>query len=231
MHPRYDEGMSTPSPWIDVSVALADGMAHWPDNPPVVVERTQDMACGAAANVSRLSCGVHTGTHMDAPIHFIAGGTAIDQMPLDATVGPARVIAIADHEAVRVAELQAHDIRAGERILLRTRNSPAAWKSATFVEDFVYLTTEAAEWLAARGVRTVGVDYLSVGGYRAGNGVAVHRALLVAGVWIIEGLDLSAVPPGPCDLVCLPLKILGADGAPARAIVRPRSTPPGADHG
>jgi arylformamidase len=219
--------MSTHSSWIDVSVTLADGMAHWPDNPPVVVERTQDMACGAAANVSRLSCGVHTGTHMDAPIHFIAGATAIDQMPLDATVGPARVIEIVDPEAVRVAELQAHDIRAGERILLRTRNSPTAWKSAAFVEDFVYLTTEAAEWLAARGVRTVGVDYLSVGGYRAGNGVAVHHALLAAGVWIIEGLDLSGVPPGPCDLICLPLKILGGDGAPARAIVRPRSTPGG----
>ena len=96
-------------------------------------------------------------------------------------------------------ELQAARIRRGERILLRTRNSPAAWQEQAFVEDFVHLSTEAAQWIAARGVRTLGVDYLSVGGYQARNGAAVHHALLGGGVWIIEGLDLSRVPAGPCD--------------------------------
>ncbi len=208
--------------WIDVSVPVASGMAHWPDNPPVEIERTLDLDHGDAANVSKLSLGAHTGTHMDAPIHFVRGATSIDRMPFDATIGPARVIAIKDPEAVRVKELEKHGIRRGERILLRTRNSPRAWQAPGFVEDFVYLTTEAALWIAARGVRTIGVDYLSVGGYRAGNGVAVHRALLEAGVWIIEGLDLSGVRPGPVDLICLPVKVLGGDGAPARAVVRPR---------
>ena len=211
--------------WIDVSVAVKDGMAHWPDNPPVVVERTLDMDHGDAANVSKLSCGVHTGTHVDAPVHFRPGATAIDAMPLDATVGRARVVRISDKKHVTVKELERAQIKRGERILLRTRNSPAAWKQPGFVEDFVYLTTEAAEWIAAKGVKTIGVDYLSVGGYQAGNGEDVHRALLGAGVWIIEGLDLSRVPPGPCELICLPLKVSGGDGAPARAIVRPLARP------
>jgi arylformamidase len=208
--------------WIDISVPVASGMAHWPDNPPVEVERTLDMDHGDAANVSKLSFGAHTGTHMDAPVHFVPGATSIDKMPFDATIGPARVIPIRDKEKVTVKELAAHRIKKGERILLRTRNSPRAWKSKQFVEDFVYLATDTAEWIAEKGVRTIGVDYLSVGGFKAGNGVAVHRALLEAGVWIIEGLDLSRVQPGPCDLVCLPLKVLGGDGAPARAIVRPK---------
>jgi arylformamidase len=210
--------------WIDVSVSLTSGMAHWPDNPPVAIERTMDLGCGDVATVSRLSFGAHTGTHMDAPSHFIEGGATIDAMPFDATVGPAIVIAIEDDEAIRVAELERHAIGRGDRVLFKTRNSPAAWNAGRFVEDFVYLTTEAGEWLAARGVCTVGVDYLSVGGYQAGNGVAVHRALLGAGIWIIEGLDLTHVAPGPCDLVCLPLKILGGEGAPARAIVRTKGS-------
>jgi arylformamidase len=214
--PRKDR-----SAWIDVSVPLVDGMAHWPDNPPVRIERVLDMRRGDGANVSCISMGVHTGTHMDAPVHFRDDAPGIDRMPLDAVLGRARVLAIRDPEAVRVAELVKNHVRRGERILLKTRNSPRAWQAQGFVEDFVHLSTEAAEWLAAHGVRTVGVDYLSVGGFLAGNGAAVHRALLNAGVWVIEGLDLSRVPPGPCDLICLPLKVMLSDGAPARAIVRP----------
>jgi arylformamidase len=208
--------------WIDVSVPIVTGMAHWPDNPPVKVERMLDMARGDAANVSALSCGVHTGTHCDAPVHFKRRAPGIDKMPLDATVGRARVLQIRNPQVVTAAELRPHRLRAGERILLRTRNSPRAWRTRRFVPDFVYLADDAAQLLVDRGVRTIGVDYLSVGGYLAGNGETVHRALLGAGVWVIEGLDLSRVPPGPCDLVCLPLKIAGSDGAPARVIVRPR---------
>jgi arylformamidase len=211
-----------PGGWIDVSVPLRSGMAHWPDNPPVSIERMLDMDRGDAANVMAMSLGAHTGTHMDAPVHFRPGAAGIDRMPIEASVGPARVIAIRDRTAIRADELRRARPRRGERLLFRTRNSPRAWKQPGFVEDFVYIADDAADLLAERRVLTVGVDYLSVGGYKAGNGEAVHGRLLGAGIWIIEGLDLSRVPPGPCELVCLPLKVVGGDGAPARAIVKPR---------
>jgi arylformamidase len=208
--------------WIDVSVAIRDGMVHWPDNPPIVVERVLDMARGDAANVTKLSLGVHTGTHVDAPVHFDPNAAGVDAIPVDALCGPARVITIANRREVTVDELAAASIVAGERILLRTYNSPHAWQQEMFVEDAVHLSLEAAQWLAARKVMTIGIDYLSVGGFATKNGEAVHHALLDAGVWIIEGLDLTDVPAGPCELMCLPIKIAGADGAPARAYVRPQ---------
>lgn len=211
------------SEWIDVTVTIRDGMAHWPDNPPIEIERVMDIRDGDQANLSKMSLGVHTGTHVDAPVHFKPKGKGIDQVPLEPFVGAARVIAIKNKKEVTVEELAAAKVKAGERILLKTRNSPAAWKqSPKFVEDAVHLTGDSARWLAAREVMTVGIDYLSVGGYQARNGPEVHHALINAGVWIIEGLDLSKVPEGPCDLICLPLKIAGSDGAPARAIVRPK---------
>jgi arylformamidase len=210
--------------WIDISVAIRDGMVHWPDNPPVVVARTMDIEHGAKANVSQLSLGVHTATHIDAPFHFRSGAATIDQMPFDAGVGPARVIEIRDPTHITVAELDSQAIAAGERLLFKTANSPRAWQSPTFAQDAVHMSVEAARWLAARRVRTIGIDYLSVGGYAAGNGVEVHRALLDAGIWIIEGLDLTRAPSGPCELVCLPIKIGGGDGAPARAYLRPGRT-------
>src|SRR5215471_3239583 len=144
--------------WIDVSVAIRDGMVHWPDNPPVVVERTMDMAHGADATVSKIAFGVHTATHMDAPCHFKPGGAAIDQLPFEAGVGPARVIAIRDPQRITVTELEPYRIEAGERILFKTANSPRAWRSATFVENAVHLTVETARWLAAKQVRTIGID-------------------------------------------------------------------------
>ena len=194
-------------------------MPHWPNNPPVIIERTSDLAKGGRSNNSRLSLGVHTGTHVDAPLHFRADRGGVDTIPIEALVGPARVIAIHDPIHVTVAELAAAGVTAGERILLKTRNSPAAWARDEFVPDAVHLSTEAAEWLARTKVLTVGIDYLSVGGYTAKNGIAVHHALIDGGVWIIEGLDLTHAPEGPCDLVCLPLNLVGADGAPARAII------------
>ena len=212
--------------WIDVTVAIRDGMVHWPDNPPIHVERMMDIEHGDKANVSKISMGVHTGTHVDAPVHFDDDAKGVESIPLDALMGAARVIAIKDKKQVTVAELSAAKVKAGERILLKTRNSPAAWKkSPEFVEDAVHIAPDAARWLASREVMTVGIDYLSVGGFAAGNGVEVHHALIDAGVWIIEGLDLSKVPEGPCELLCLPMKIAGSDGAPARALVRPKKRP------
>jgi len=206
---------------IDISVILHAGMVHWPGDPSVVITRTSDIARGDSATVSKLSMGSHTGTHMDAPLHFFRGGKGLDAMPLETTVGPVRVIAIRHPKWITPEELRSHHIRRGERILFKTSNSTRCWKMDRFVEDFVSLSTDAARFLAARRVRTVGIDYLSVGGYRERNGVAVHRTLLGAGIWIMEGLDLSRVQPGPYELICLPLRVRASDGAPARAILRP----------
>lgn len=210
----------TTASWIDISVPLYTGMAHWPDNPPVEIEFALSIERGDTANVSKLSMGAHTGTHMDAPLHFIKDGISIDQMPLTATMGRARVIEISDPESIKPAELEPHDIQLGERILFKTRNSERCWHTDTFVEDSVYISKEAAAYLAKLQVQTVGVDYLSVGGFFK-DGPETHLALLGAGIWIIEGLNLSEVLVGEYDLLCLPIKLRGSEGAPARAVVRP----------
>jgi arylformamidase len=195
-------------------------MVHWPGDQPVQIERMHDMERGDSSNLSSITMGSHTGTHMDAPFHFVRDGAGIDAMPLDTTIGRARVIEITDNESIKPQELAAHRIRRGERILFRTRNSECGWVDKDFIEDFVFISKEAARFLADRRVRLVGVDYLSVGGYKR-DGHETHRALLEAGIWIIEGLDLSQVRQGRYDLICLPLRLAGGDGAPARAVLRP----------
>lgn len=202
--------------WIDVSVPLRTGMVHWPDNPPVTIERTLDIERGDVANVSRLSMG----THMDAPLHFFQKGKSIHTMPLSVGMGQARVIEIRDPESIKPEELRPHQIQRGERILFKTSNSARCWQTDDFVEDFVYISQEAARYLAAKQVQLVGIDYLSVGGFFK-DGVETHHALLEADIWLIEGLNLSEVEPGIVELICLPLKIEDAEGAPARAILRP----------
>jgi arylformamidase len=205
--------------WIDISVPLRDGMVHWPGDPPVSLKRVKDMEQGDSANLSIIAMGAHSGTHIDAPLHFIRQGKGVDQIPLKATVGLARVIEIGDPESIKPEELRRHRIRQGERLLFKTRNSSGIWQRDIFVPDFVFISDEAAIFLAESGVRVVGVDYLSVGSFQRG-GSHVHRTLLEAGIWIIEGLDLSPVSPGNYELICLPLKIEQGDGAPARAILR-----------
>lgn len=205
--------------WIDISVTIKPGMAHWPDNPEIRVDRMLDMDKGDVCNVSVLSMGSHTGTHMDAPLHFIRGAKSLDKMPLDATIGPARVIEIKDKESIKASEIENQRIKPGERILFKTINSKESWKTDNFDEDFVYISREAAAFLAKAKVMTVGIDYLSVGGFRK-DGIETHHALLGAGIWIIEGLNLSKIKPGRYELNCLPLKVLNSDGAPARALLR-----------
>jgi arylformamidase len=205
--------------WIDISVTIKAGMAHWPDNPDIKVDKMLDMERGDVCNVSVLSLGSHTGTHMDAPLHFIRNGKSLDQMPLDATIGPCRVIEIKHREAVTAEEIGSQRFKAGERILFKTRNSKKSWKSDAFDEDFIYISKEAAALLARAKVMTVGIDYLSVGGFRK-DGIETHHALLGAGIWVIEGLNLAKVVPGKYELCCLPLKVLKSDGAPARALLR-----------
>jgi len=205
--------------WMDISVPIYTGMAHWPDNPPVRVEHLLHIRRGDICTVSTLSMGSHTGTHMDGPFHFLLEGKRLHEMPLDAAIGRARVIEIYDPESIKPDELLPHNVQQGERLLFKTLNSTRCWKTDTFVEDFVYLSQEAARYLASVGVQTVGIDYLSVGGF-AKDGLETHLALLGAGIWIIAGLDLSQIEPGTYELICLPLKIADSDGAPARAILR-----------
>ena len=207
--------------WIDISVPVRNGMVHWPGDPPIRIWHPRHMDEGDHLTLSAMSLGSHTGTHMDAPGHFLRGGRSIDRMPMDATIGPARVIEIRSRRAITPEELIPQRIRRGERLLFKTANSTRGWPRRPFLKDFVGFSVDAARWLAARRVRVVGVDYLSVGGYRD-DGTAIHRALLRAGIWIIEGLDLAGVHPGAYELVCLPLRLYRGDGAPARAIIRPR---------
>ncbi|RJP35025.1 MAG: cyclase family protein [Actinobacteria bacterium] len=206
--------------WIDISVTVRSGMAHWPTDEAVGIERICDLDRGDPYNLSRILMSLHTGTHMDAPIHFIRDGAGIDEMPLEAAIGRARVIEIRDRELIRPAELQEHGIERGERILFKTANSGSLWDSDAFSREFVSVSEAAASFLAAAGITLVGVDYLSVGGFNT-DIAKVHLALLEAGVWIIEGLNLAGVEPGDYELVCLPLKVARGDGAPARAILRP----------
>jgi len=210
--------------WIDISLTLKSNMVHWPNDPPFSIERVRDMDKDDAVNLSKIMMGAHSGTHVDAPVHFIKGGKGVDQISIDSLIGPARIVEIADAATIKEKELAGHGIKKGERILLRTRNSRSKilYKDV-FAEDFVYMEKDAAELLLTRGIKTLGVDYLSVGGYKK-DGPDIHRILLGAGILIIEGLDLTEVLPGSYDMICLPMKILGSDGAPARVIVKRAKT-------
>ncbi len=199
---------------IDITVPLREGLVHYDGNPGVHLERVQSIARGDGANVSRLDFGAHSGTHVDAPVHFIDDGPGAETLPVEPFIGPAAVIdATSVQKVLDEAALRTLDIPEGvERILFKTRNS-RLWGSDEFTRDFVRLDGSGAGYLIARGVRLVGIDYLSIGDHDA------HEMLLSAGVQTIEGLDLGAVEPGRYRLICLPLKIVGSDGAPARAVL------------
>jgi arylformamidase len=207
-------------PWVDVTVPIRQGMVHYPGNPGVELRVTQHLDRGDPATLSQLSLGVHTGTHVDAPVHFIAGAPGVDMTSIESMIGPARVIEIRDKETCTAADLAAFDISAGERVLLRTSNSSRCWNVDTFVEDYAHIDVSAAKFLAERPVRMIGIDYLSIG--RGEQGPEVHRILLAAGIVIVEGLNLSGISSGRYDVICLPLRILGGDGAPARVALRRR---------
>jgi arylformamidase len=206
--------------WIDVTVPIFDGLVHWPGDPPVSIESVNDMGKGDLNNVSRISMGSHTGTHVDAPRHFIKDGQKIDVMPPDQMIGVARVIEIHHPNYVTLEELNGQNIRRGERILFKTGNSLHVWYKDRFDEDFVSISREAAEFLASKVLKVVGIDYLSVGGYKD-DGAYIHRTLLSSGIWLIEGLNLAQVRPGRYYLICQPLKLESGDGAPAHAVLRP----------
>jgi arylformamidase len=204
---------------IDISVPIRPGMVVWPGDPPVTLERMKSMTDGAHSNVTRLDFGAHTGTHVDAPVHFIDGADGVDRVPLEALIGPAIVVdatAVERHFDSEV--LRGLDIPDGaERLLFKTRNS-GLWASDRFETGFLGITEDGARWIVDRGVRLVGIDYLSIAPH--GQSVPTHRVLLGAGVAILEGVDLRDVEPGEYELVCAPLRIVDCDGSPARAVLR-----------
>ena len=210
------------SQWIDISIPLRHAMVHWPTDSPTLVRRILDVDKGDKVTMSEMTMISHTGTHMDAPLHFIYGGKTIDEMPLDTAIGLSRVIEIKDTESVKKEELASFNIQRGERILFKTRNSDRVYRTDEFVDDYVYISTDAARFLAEKGVRVIGLDYISIGSYKLESNVKdTHETLLSRGIWIIEGLNLSGVKAGNYELICLPIKLEKGDAGLARAILRP----------
>ncbi len=204
----------------DISVALRTGGVVYPGNPPISITAQQAISQGAGANVSRLDMGSHSGTHVDAPKHFFDDGAGVDALSLDVLMGPARLIAVDDDvRSVGESHLRTFDLGGVTRLLVRTRNSAWLASGATdFHPDYTYLAPDGAAYLVTLGIKLVGVDYLSVEQFHSGHH-RTHRTLLERGVVIVEGLVLTEPPPGDYELRCLPLKLSGLDGAPARAVL------------
>ena len=204
----------------DISLPISPELPVWPGDPAIVLEQGSSTDAGAHDNVSRLACSVHTGTHVDAPHHFLNNHRTVEMLSLDVLTGPTQVVRIPDDvKAVTADVLDNAGVRAGtERLLIRSANS-GLWKNGQkdFFTGFVGITADGAEWLVEKGIKLVGIDYLSVAPYK--QSVPTHRILLEAGMVILEGVDLSAIQPGNYNLFCLPLKLVGSDGAPARAIL------------
>ena len=207
--------------WIDVTRPMRSGMPHWPGDPELQMDRICDIKRGDACNVSKLTLCAHTGTHMDAPVHYLDDGPGMEAAPLDALLGPVRVLQCDDPVSIRRTWLQQFELESGGREFFKTAGSAAAHEQ--FREDYIYIGSDAAEYLAERHTRLVGIDTMSVGGFYD-HMVETHVALLGAGCWIVENLDLSQVEPGAYEAICLPIKFTDCDGAPARVLLRPQTS-------
>ena len=211
---------AAPGTLYDVSRPIRTGGAIYPGNPPIAVSLVSSMARGDSSDVSLISFGSHTATHVDAPSHMEPGGATLDGVPLSALIGPAIVVHVADDvRAVGERELRAANLGSHTRVLLRTRNSTRFAETNTFETDYTFLAPDGAEYLASRGTVCVGIDALSIEQFHSGHH-RTHHALLRRGIAIIEGLALAEVPEGEYELLCLPLRLAGADGAPARVVLR-----------
>jgi arylformamidase len=210
--------------WVDVTATLDPATTPvYEGDAPMSFEFLHDMRKGEGFTLSKLTLGAHSGTHIDAPMHFIRDGASIDKVPLEPLIGRARVIDIPDSvQSIDAAELNRHTWRGAERVLFRTRSSVRGWmKSSTFHRDFAFVAPDAAQLLADAGVKLVGVDYISAEKFAA-DAPMTHRILLGKGIPIVEGLLLEAITPGDYDLIVLPMKVGGHEGAPARAVIRKR---------
>lgn len=206
-------------PIFDITVTITPSLPVWPGDPPVALTQPAHLARGDAYTLTRLDISAHTGTHLDAPAHFLAGGVGVETLDLNVLIGPALVVDARGRGHLTANALEALAIPPGvQRLLLRTDNS-ALWQRnlTSFAEDFVAIAPSGAAWLVEHGVKLVGIDYLSVAPFD--DSVPTHQILLGAGVIAVEGLDLRAIEPGAYQLICLPIKIHGADGAPCRAVL------------
>lgn len=203
----------------DISIPISSTMPTYPGDPAVSIEPFLQIAKGDNANVSRLSFGDHSGTHLDPPVHFVPGGKTVDQLDLNVLYGPARVVDMTRVEkAITAQDLQRAKLpKRAVRILFKTRNSEL-WDRSGFQKDFVAFAWDAAQWIVDHGIKLVGIDYLSAESFGASE-PKTHRILLGAGVIIVEGLNLRNIAPGDYTLACLPLKIKDGDGGPARAVL------------
>jgi arylformamidase len=205
---------------IDISIPLVQSMPSWPGSAEFRLTETQRLEDGDSANVSKIECEVHAGTHVDAPSHFLENGLRVDQLSLDTLVGPAVVAFFPNANAVTADELEGVNLLPEtKRLLLRTGNSHL-WRNGhkEFKEDYVALTPDGADWIVEHGIRLVGIDYLSIARYE--DTERVHKALLGAEVVVVEGLNLLDIEPGNYELICLPLRLADAEGAPARVVLR-----------
>ncbi|HUF30491.1 MAG TPA: cyclase family protein [Gemmatimonadaceae bacterium] len=208
--------------WIDVTATLDPSTTPiYEGDAPMRFEFLMDMRKGDALTLSVLSLGAHSGTHIDAPMHFVHDGASIDRVPLESLIGPARVIDIPDSvQAIDAAELERHQWRGAPRVIFRTRSSLRGWMaSSDFHRDFAYIAPDAAQLMADAGVRLVGVDYISAEQFGS-PAPLTHRILLGKGIPIVEGLALEGISAGDYDVIVLPLKVAGHEGAPARAVFR-----------
>ncbi|HEY7291649.1 MAG TPA: cyclase family protein [Vicinamibacterales bacterium] len=203
---------------IDVTVPLDAKLPTYPGNTPLTVEPIKRIADGGSSNVSTLHMSAHSGTHVDAPHHFIDAGLGVESLPLDLLVGRARVIEVASRKAIAAEDLAAFNLSEDVRVLIKTSNS-RLWGSPEFHKDYIGIGESGAKHLVDHGVKVVGVDYLSVEAFKT-PGAPAHHILLGAGILIIEGLNLRDVEPGVYDMYCLPILVVGCDGAPARVVLR-----------
>jgi len=205
---------------FDITLTISPGLPVWQGDPVIQFIQLSDMNKGDSCNVTHISMGVHVGTHVDAPHHFLNDNRTVEELDLNILIGRAYLIEITDPlDQISDKLLEEASIPPGvERLLIKTRNSEL-WSRGTkeFIKDFVAINNDGANWLVKKGIKLIGVDYLSVAPF--GDGVPTHRTLLTAGVIALEGLNLSQVSPGYYDIYCLPLKIGDSDGAPARVIL------------
>lgn len=201
----------------DISLSLSPGCIRWVTSQPMELIERKRMSRGDANNSSSIHASAHAGTHVDAPFHFVPDGMTIEALPLEIFIGPARVCAVEPGTHITVADVAQAGIQGETRVLFKTRNSSLLQKGV-YDPSFAAFSVDGAKALVDLGVRLVGLDYMSAA--HADEQVPVHRAFLDHGVILLEGVDLSAVPPGRYELICPPVKLAGSDGAPCRALLR-----------
>ncbi len=204
-------------PLYDATLALHEKMAIFPGDPTFKMTPLFQTTTGAKFNLSIITMGTHTGTHVDPPAHYLTGGHTVDEIPLEILIGPGKILDLTGQPELNRDVLRSCDLKGVTRVFFKTDNSPKLLEP-DFHENYVSLTQDGATYLSESGIRMVGTDYFSIETYHS-LAAEVHHTLLQAGILVVESLNLAHIPAGPCTIYCLPLKILGADGAPARVLV------------